>query len=93
MEIPISDTRKLVWTRREIQIHKYIKVRREPEQYGWKSYSYHYTINGALRTLYREGLAKNPAMGVDECMQACYDEFKLLEKAIMPYNFTVVEEG
>jgi len=92
MEMQISDTKKLVWTKREIQIHKHEKIRNEPEEYVWKSYAYCDTINGALRVLYREGLANNPAEGVDKCMQAAYDEFKKLEEAIMPYGFKVVEK-
>mgnify|MGYP003628199855 FL=1 len=97
MEFKIGEDRKLVWKKREIQIHKLHTAKTSTISHKkgdrfWKSYAYCSTINGALRVLYREGLANNPAVGVDKCIQAAYDEFKKLDEAIMPYGFKVVEK-
>jgi len=98
MEVQISDTRKLVWKKREIQIHKLCTAKtdtvdhKEGEEY-WKSYSYCATINGALRVLLAEGLANNSAKGVDECIEAVYDECRKLEEVINKCNFTTEERN
>jgi len=98
MEVQISDTRKLVWKKREIQIHRHCVAKsdttkhKEGEEY-WEPYSYCATINGASRVLLAEGLADNPAEGVDKCTQAVYDECRKLEEVINKCNFTTEERN